>query len=181
MIYARLSYNSNNWIRPSGPNGKSKSLTTFEAKYGFGFEEWLFDRESKTSGYSYGYVEGIKQNYRTGDNQHVLRLYTLYYPIRYAKAQRLFVAEIQKWEKVNWEENQHIVGVWSQTGRIKRMRQQLIDVGADLNPFNESVNNQNGNQRQLVNIKYKGVPIIKIIDIDNDHTVKTFNYFKIKR
>jgi hypothetical protein len=181
MIYARLSYNSNNWQSPSGRIGKSRNKTTFEANHGFGFEEWLFDPNSLTDGYYYGYIEGIKQNYVVGDEQNTLKLYTLQYVIPFAKAQRQFVGEIKDWLKVDWPENQKIVRVWQKSGRIKYMRQQLEDVKADLVPFDVAADEKNANQIQLVNIKFKALSIVKLKPVSNNHQLNKYHYFKLKR
>lgn len=181
MIYARLSYNSNNWQYPSGSSGKSKNKTTFEANHGFGFEEWLFDPSSLTDSYYYGYIQGITQNYLFGDEQHTLKLYTLHYPIPYAIAQRQFVSEILKWEKVDWPENRNIVKAWQKNGRIKHMRQQLANVHADLGPFDVAADINNLNKIQLVNIRFKVLPEVNLKSIPQNHQLTTYNRFKLKR
>jgi hypothetical protein len=180
-IYARLSYNSNNWQHPSGSMGKSKNRTTFEAIHGFGFEEWLFDPNSLTDGYYYGYIQGIKQNYQAGDEQHTLKLYTLHYPVPYANAQRLFVAEIKEWEYVDWHDNQLIVKDWRKSGRIKQMRKQLVNVGAELAPFDVAANDNNIEKIQLVNIRFKILPKVILKAIPLNHSLTTYNRFKLKR
>lgn len=37
---ARLCWNTNEWRRPSGRKGKSKSNDAYENEMGFGHEEW---------------------------------------------------------------------------------------------------------------------------------------------
>lgn len=180
-IYARLSYNSNNWQHPSGSSGKSINRTTFEAKHKFGFEEWLFDPNSHTDGYFYGYIQGIKQNYQIGDEQHTLKLYTLHYPVPYANSQRLFVAEIKEWEYVDWHDNQLIVKAWKNSGRIKQMRQKLNNAGGDLGPFNVAADENNLEEIQMVNIRFKILSKVILKTIPLNHTLITYNRFKLKR
>lgn len=68
IILARLSYNTKRWTKPSGPEGKSKSQI-HEHIYGFGFEEWIFNEKFKDKdGYHFGYIDGIRKNYRLCDN-----------------------------------------------------------------------------------------------------------------
>ena len=43
MYYTRLAYNKEDWKKPSGSDRKSLNFKTFERKYNFAFEEWLFD------------------------------------------------------------------------------------------------------------------------------------------
>jgi len=52
----RICWNANNWIEPSGAEGKSKDIDSFEESNGFGFEEWIFDFTKIIDGYIYGYV-----------------------------------------------------------------------------------------------------------------------------
>jgi hypothetical protein len=47
---ARICWNTNGWIKPSGKKGKSKSHS-HEYIYGFGHEEWNFDTEKIINGY----------------------------------------------------------------------------------------------------------------------------------
>jgi hypothetical protein len=43
MYFTRITYNNNNWVSPSGTEGKSNNMSLFEAQSHFGFEEWTFD------------------------------------------------------------------------------------------------------------------------------------------
>ena len=57
---ARICWNTNNWHRPSGSEGKSKTKQSYEKKQGFGHEEWLFDeRMILKDGYLYGYLQAL--------------------------------------------------------------------------------------------------------------------------
>lgn len=58
---ARLCWNDNGWIMPSGKYGKSKHIGSHEAKYGYGHEEWLFDTGKLIGGYHYGFLEPVRQ------------------------------------------------------------------------------------------------------------------------
>ena len=59
---ARIVYNENGWTRPSGRVGKSTNPDTHEGKFGFGYEEWLFDFGKLIDGYHYAFLEGIHGN-----------------------------------------------------------------------------------------------------------------------
>ena len=52
---ARLCWNTNEWRRPSGRKGKSKSSDSYEKGMGFGHKEWLLDDSKIINGYHYGY------------------------------------------------------------------------------------------------------------------------------
>ncbi|MBL0612271.1 HNH endonuclease [Aeromonas jandaei] len=58
---ARICYNSNKWTRPSGPQGKSDNIELFEAKYGYGLEEWLSNEIFEINEYRYGFIESVER------------------------------------------------------------------------------------------------------------------------
>lgn len=53
---SRICWNTNNWKRPSGSEGKSRVASSYENSVGFGHEEWLLD-DSRVlpDGYHYGF------------------------------------------------------------------------------------------------------------------------------
>jgi len=57
---SRITWNTQGWVKPSGRTGKSQN-TSFENKYGFGHEEWLFDGDKVIAGYKYGFLEPINK------------------------------------------------------------------------------------------------------------------------
>ncbi len=72
---ARLCWNTNEWRRPSGRKGKSKSNDAYENEMGFGHEEWLLD-DSKImpDGYHYGFLEPMKVK----SDKHFGKVYDIY-------------------------------------------------------------------------------------------------------
>lgn len=56
---ARICWNTNGWTCPSGQIGKSKNKDSYEYKYGFGHEEWLFDIAKTIKGYHYGHIQAV--------------------------------------------------------------------------------------------------------------------------
>jgi hypothetical protein len=79
--YARISYNSRGWAVPTGPEGKSNNLDTHEGRYGFGFEEWLFNKrrfkDENKQNCHLGYLEPLKfYNHKKHENV-TLVLYTI--------------------------------------------------------------------------------------------------------
>ena len=56
----RITPNDNNWETPSGNMGKcsgSKDNPLYEHEAGFGWEEWLFNKENCKNDYQYGFLE----------------------------------------------------------------------------------------------------------------------------
>jgi hypothetical protein len=55
---ARIAWNTNGWVVPSGREGKGLS-PSFEKEHGFGHEEWLFNSDMVIGQYKYGFLEPI--------------------------------------------------------------------------------------------------------------------------
>lgn len=186
MIYTRLTFNNRKWQLPSGQYGKSKNRDTHECEFGFGFEEWLFSENHVLNGhdgkkYHYGYLEGINKNYRHGDSNDSLTLFTINNTTR----QRFIVGVINEWESISPEESAIIVQ--QNPVLIDSMREQVRAVVPNpqlsVNKFNNHSNNNieaaTNNQMQLFNIKFKTIdfsfnannPLEKI------HTISKFNRF----
>jgi len=63
VSFCRISYNSNRYRFPSGVEGKSNSIKTFEGQFDFAWEEWLFnDAFVLEDGYSYGFVQAFQHS-----------------------------------------------------------------------------------------------------------------------
>jgi hypothetical protein len=158
MILARLSFNTNNWEKPSGSFGKSKNINTHECEFGFGFEEWLCNlnaylNDKNNVKLHFGYIEGIHKNYIVTDEEQPLTLFT----INAITKERFIVGIIKDWQYVTPDESTQIVN--QNPILIKEMRNDVI-VATDnrllaVVKFNHHVNNHNG--FQLFNIKYRNI------------------------
>ncbi len=184
MIYARLSYNKNNWETPSGPYGKSRNRGVHECDYGFGFEEWLFSKKNMLSDkdgkkYHFGYLEGINKNYKQGDENESLVLFTINNNLH----QRFIVGEIKIWQKV--DANESLLIVQNNPELIEEMREQVAAVTNNnfiaLDKFD--LHRHNGNDHQLFNIKFDEIDFDFKIDnpVNQDHNIIKFNRFWLYR
>ncbi|WP_288424171.1 hypothetical protein [uncultured Spirosoma sp.] len=155
--FARLTHNSNGWIKPSGWAHKSPNKRTFEADYGFGFEEWLFNSDYSIDDYQYGYVESL----RADRQQHPLALYTFKYAAnRRGKAERILVATIDKWEHIDMWGNATVddqIIAWCDT-----MVNDVINILGNDTPERQSTMQINlhaqypeGHTKPLKNIRFK--------------------------
>jgi hypothetical protein len=148
-IITRLSFNTKGWQEPSGPLGKSKNQI-HEHVYGFGFEEWLFNKEFvDKDGYHFGYIEGIHRNYKQGDSNYPLELFTIDKRTR----RRTLVAILKKWNILSPTESSNLIA--NNIDWIDKMKGDLRAIGNAnaINKFNQHLNNRNG--YQLFNIKFK--------------------------
>ncbi|MCX7131060.1 HNH endonuclease [Aeromonas sp.] len=67
---ARVCWNTNNWSKPSGSDGKSTGKS-FEKDYSYGFEEWLNSDGYLIDGYKYGYLQGVSRGEKTYPGQKI--------------------------------------------------------------------------------------------------------------
>lgn len=176
MKYGRLTWNSNNWCKPSGCKGKSVSSTTFEGLYGFGLEEWLFDKRSLIDNHYYGYIEGFKWVKDTR-KELLVNLYTLNYPNLDSPAIRSFITTI-KISKVDYTENRAIIQKWKKSGRIEIMRNEIHAVCGRVYAFDDIVKGKD-KYSQLVNVKFKVMPEVNPIKVPANHFINNYHRFKL--
>lgn len=118
---ARICWNTNGWICPSGRIGKSKNKDSYEYKYGFGHEEWLFDIVKTINGYHYGHIQAVasyKENLPFD-----ISLFT----INDKTKQRYWVGEILDVEPVFNKEAKTILSEYKKKGWYAEMQEQLRD------------------------------------------------------
>jgi hypothetical protein len=152
-IITRLSYNTSDWHHPSGATGKSRNLI-HEKNYGFGFEEWLFNKsftlkDKKGEIWHFGYIEGIHKNYRPSDENYSLQLFTIDARTR----NRYIVAEIKTWKKITPNDSTSLIN--QNRSLINQMKNDLVQLENPnaMGKFLQHQNNHNG--YQLFNIKFK--------------------------
>ncbi|WP_282016088.1 hypothetical protein [Marinifilum flexuosum] len=131
---SRLAYNSNGWVMPSGPYGKSNHKDSHEANYGYGHEEWLFDTSKLIDGYHYGFLEPIRkqQDAYLGHNFNVW-LYT----IDGVSKSRYWVGEVNNLEVINQEKANSIKSIYKKNGWLKEMEVQIVESGANNRGFSD--------------------------------------------
>lgn len=140
----RLAYNTNGWVRPSGAEGKSKNVTTYEAGEGFAHEEWLFSPHRDIEGYRYGYLQPVLAGWRTHEGKiYNMALYTIAPDGRY-----IHVANIKEVECITSEIALEAYHVFQQKGWIKEMADEVEEVGGQWESILESDEN-------LFNVRYR--------------------------
>ena len=173
--YTRITFNTNNWERPSGNVGKSKSPNTFEGSNYFGFEEWLFDQSTLINGKKYGFIQGIAASTQKRENPIELILYT----INSITRQRLHVVSIKKWNHFI-DENDQVLNQFKQNGWLKRMRNDVSAINGKVLEF-DKVAAKNGTE-PLFNIcfDFKDLEIkAKPTVFPKNHPVYKLNRFRI--
>ncbi len=123
---ARIAWNTNGWVKPSGPLGKSQK--GFEYDQGFGYEEWLFDGDKTIDGFKYGFLQSIhKHRSRYEGKVFDLSLFTR----NHDSKQKYWVTTLRNVEVLEPEESQQIYDYYKREGWYDEMKADLIELGYD--------------------------------------------------
>lgn len=142
---ARLCWNENGWIKPSGRNGKSNNKNTHEGEFGYGHEEWLFDISKLIDNYHYGFLEPIDKQRNAFKN----RIFDVWlYTIDGISKKRLWVAEIKNLEVIDIKTSNSIVLEYQKRGWWQEMYNQLKLFEVDPSKFKMEKG------KNLFNVKY---------------------------
>ena len=130
---AKICWNSNRWVTPSGRQGKSKDKDIYEHGAGYGLEEWLLDTTKLIDGYHYGYIQAIIGRGRDTYLDEVFDVSL--FSINSDTKQRWWLGEIKNLEVVSAEESKKAYKTYKKKGWYKEMINQLNQVGADIQAF----------------------------------------------
>lgn len=134
---ARLCWNSNGWVAPSGIKGKSRDSKTFECRYGFGHEEWLLDFQKTIGDYKYSFLQPLGKS-KAGQT------FTIYL-YSYLNGVNHYVGCIRNAMTIGADEAQDVVSHYGNMGWIDSMKADLeklgisssaLDFGTPINCFN---------------------------------------------
>lgn len=131
---ARICWNSNNWKRPSGLDGKSVSKDSYERKYGFGHEEWILDDSKVLSdGYHYGFLQpmNVKSQIHVGETYDI-HLFSIS-PTK----QKVYIGCLRNAVGLSTEDSKMAYDYYSKNGWIEEMKDDIKYAGGiihDLNP-----------------------------------------------
>ncbi len=140
----RLCWNKNGWIKPSGSEGKSKIPDQSECKYGFGYEEWIFDVSKVIGGFHYGWVEGADKS--KGRLKYLgMPLNVGFYSINVDTGDRYLIGEVKNLLIVPHEESEMVWYKYEENGWLYEMSDQIQAVRGDVNAFWQLWKDTNGN------------------------------------
>lgn len=129
---ARLCWNDNGWVMPSGTYGKSEHEGSHEAKHGYGHEEWLFDVSKLIDGYHYGFLEPIrKQQDAYANNVYDVWLYT----IDGETKKRYWVGEIRNVKVLDKDQADAVKDEYIKRKWLREMEEQIKASGANPKGF----------------------------------------------
>lgn len=155
---ARITWNTNSWIKPSGNSGKSTN-PSFEFENGFGHEEWLFDGDKIIDGYKYGFLEPIHK-YRSKYEGEIfdISLYT-----RDSESNQIFwVANLKDVEVLYPEKSDEVLKKYKSEGWFNEMKEDLYNLNLDPNQLDIWINQGPEN---LFNIRFKANQLNEIPNV----------------
>ena len=130
--FSKICWNSEGWLRPSGRQGKSKDKNSYENKYGFGHEEWIFDLDKAIDGYHYSALQSISK-YLPKYQGKVFNITLFTYDS--ANKNWYWVGKINNVEVIDENLSRRIGKIYKQNGWLDQICKQLENVNADANQF----------------------------------------------
>jgi hypothetical protein len=117
---ARICWNTNQWLKPSGRTGKSTAKLSYEGVNGYGYEEWLFDFTKLIDGYKYGYLQPIRLT-EYPNTLFDIRLYTL----NKSNGFRYWIGDLFNVSVLSAEEKAALQSIYETKGWINSMDNDL--------------------------------------------------------
>jgi len=167
---SKICWNDKGWKFPSGSYGKSAASNSFEAEYGYGHEDWLFDRVRIVNGYHYAFLQplNLKSDKHVGKTYNIF-LFTITNRIKY------FVGQIKNAACISKAESKEIYKSYKQKGWLKEMIREVEKAGADPETFIKTDPNI------FFNVKFKFEDVIRPEEFpvklsDQDINITTTRY-----
>ncbi len=139
---ARICWNTYNWTRPSGLEGKSKSDKSYEKTSGFGHEEWLLDNSKIYKGYHYGFLQPM--NVKSGI--HIGETYDIHLFTISPQKQRIYIGCLHNAIGLSPIECKEVYGYYKKNGWVKQMEEDIRYVDGIVNDLKP---------QEMFNVKFK--------------------------
>lgn len=147
---SKICWNTDGWKFPSGSKGKSVASSSFEAEYGYGHEEWLFDKSRIIDGHHYAFLQPLNLK----SDKHVVKTYNIFL-FTITEGIKYFVGKIKNANCISKDESIDIYKIYKQKGWLKEMVKEIEKAGADPKTFTETSPNI------FFNVKFKFEDVIK--------------------
>lgn len=130
---SRICWNTNNWKRPSGSEGKSRVASSYENSVGFGHEEWLLD-DSRVlpDGYHYGFLQPLN----VSSGKHIGQKYNIHLFTISPNKQKVYVGCIHNAIAIDCDESKKAFHYYKEQGWISEMKEDVRLVGGTVTGFN---------------------------------------------
>jgi hypothetical protein len=169
---SKICWNTENWKFPSGSQGKSVSVESYEAGSGYGHEEWLFDKSKIIDGYHYAFLQPL--NIKT--DRHENKVYNISLFTTNNRDKQYFAGEIRNVECISSDESARVYNIYKANGWIEKMREDIQMVGANYKKFNETP------PEIFFNIRFKFQDVIlsdELIEIAKNDINITTNHYRL--
>lgn len=143
---AKVCWNTNDWVSPSGEIGKSKDKKSHEREEGYGHEEWLFDFERLINGYHYTLLKPAENGRKTFiDKNFDVTLFSH----NSESGEDLWIGSITNLEVISEEEAIEVTKHYRSNGWLNEMAQQVKSAEGDVSHF------KNLPPRDRFNVRFK--------------------------
>ncbi|MCF6149902.1 MAG: hypothetical protein E3K37_14710 [Candidatus Kuenenia sp.] len=171
---SKICWNSEGWKFPPGSKGKSAAAKSFEAEYGYGHEEWVFDKTRMIEGYHYAFLRPLNLK----SDKHVGKIYNLFlYTI--TNSIKYFVGQIKNAECISKKESRDIFAIYKQKKWLNEMVKEIERAGANPKTFMET------SPEIFFNVKFKFENVIRPEEVeelsDDDLNISTTRYKLLPR
>jgi hypothetical protein len=155
---ARIVWNTNKWVKPSGPSGKSTN-PSFEKENGYGHEEWLFDGDKVIDGIKYGFLEPIYKHQTNYEG----KVFDIFLFTRDRDSNKTFwVTTLKDVQVLTEEESTEVLNHYKEQGWYDEMKADLYNLNLDSNQLDEWITK---NSSALFNIKFTATQIDNVPDV----------------
>ncbi|MFY9308571.1 MAG: hypothetical protein WAQ28_05900 [Bacteroidia bacterium] len=169
---ARICWNTKNWKIPSGPEGKSTSIGSYEFENGFGHEEWIFNKSRIIDGYHYSFFEPL----RLKSEKHIGNSYNISLFTINSLNKKYYVGEIKNAECISKKESERIFEIYRASGWIEQMKKEVKLIGGKW----ESIIATNPDIFFNVRFKFSDAsPADELIEISDEDISITTHRFKL--
>ncbi len=169
---SKICWNTENWKFPSGSQGKSISIESYEADSGFGHEEWLLDKSKIIDGYHYAFLQPL--NIKTDKHKdHVYNI--LLFTINNLNKQ-YFVGEIKNVECINTDESIRAYKIYKTNGWLEKMKKDLERIGVNHKKFIQTP------PEIFFNVRFKFIDVSQpdeLIEVAEEDVNITVNRYKL--
>lgn len=151
---------------------KSSDPNSYEAEFGYGHEEWLFDRSRIIDGFHYAFLEPL--NVESG--KHYGKVYDISLFTINGSGQKLYVGDIRNAICISKDDAEKAYRIYDKNVWIKEMADDVRRVGADPAVFVENL------PKYIFNVKFRFEEVKELDELEeisNDDINISTNRFKL--
>lgn len=123
---ARICWNTHDWKRPSGSEGKSRHSDSYENKLGFGHEEWLLDETKIIDGYHYGFLQPMNAQV------HIGKVYDIHLFTITPDNRKAYIGCLRNAEGISQDESVRIHRLYRKYGWLQEMKDDVNYAGGSI-------------------------------------------------